>query len=208
MKKRTAEIRRTTKETDILIKLNIDGTGKSKIKYPIPFLAHMFTLFSKHGLFDLTLSAKGDLEVDMHHLIEDTGLSMGEAFAKALGKKEKIERYGHAVVPMDESLAEVKAAIDVSGRPHFTFNAEFEKELIYAEIGKDRVRLSLDSEMLREFFESFVYKAGISLHIDLARGKNTHHKIEAIFKAFGVALQKACAINPRKMGVPSTKGIL
>lgn len=208
MKKRTAEIKRTTKETDISIKLNIDGAGKNKIKYPIPFLAHMLTLFSKHGLFDLTLFAKGDLEVDLHHLVEDTGISLGEAFAKALGKKEKIERYGHAVVPMDESLAEVKAAIDISGRPHFTFNAEFEKELIYAEIGKDRVKLSLDSEMLREFFESFVYKAGISLHIDLVRGKNTHHKIEAIFKAFGVALQKACAINLRKTGIPSTKGLL
>lgn len=208
MKKRTAEIRRTTKETDISIKLNIDGTGKSKIKYPIPFLTHMLTLFAKHGLFDLILSAKGDLEVDLHHLVEDTGISLGEAFAKALGKKEKIERYGHAVVPMDESLAEVKAAIDISGRPHFTFNAEFEKELIYAEIGKDRIKLSLDSEMLREFFESFVYKAGISLHIDLVRGKNTHHKIEAIFKAFGVALQKACAINLRKTGIPSTKGLL
>ena len=109
---------------------------------------------------------------------------------------------------MDESLAEVKAAIDISGRPHFTFKAKFAKELIYAEIGQERVKLSLDAEMLREFFESFVYKAGISLHIDLVRGKNTHHKIEAIFKAFGVALSKACQVNPRKKGVPSTKGKL
>ena len=208
MKKRSAEIHRKTKETDIKIKLVVDGTGKSKIKYPIPFLSHMLTLFSKHGLFDLSLTAKGDLEIDMHHLIEDTGLALGEAFAKALGKKEKIERYGHAAVPMDESLAEVKAAIDISGRPHFTFNAIFGKELIYAEIGKDRIKLNLDSEMLREFFESFVYKAGISLHIDLVRGKNTHHKIEAIFKAFGVALQRACEVNPRKKGIPSTKGVL
>lgn len=208
MKKRIAEVHRKTKETDIKIKINIDGTGKSKIKYPIPFLSHMFTLFSKHGLIDLTLQAKGDLEIDMHHLIEDTGLTLGEAFVKALGKKEKIERYGHAVIPMDESLAKVEAAVDISGRPHFTFKAKFEKELIYAEIGKDRVKLALDAEMLREFFESFVYKAGVSLHIDLVRGKNTHHKIEAIFKAFGVALQRACAINPRKKGVPSTKGTL
>ncbi len=208
MKKRTAEIHRKTKETDIKIKINIDGIGKSKIKYPIPFFAHMFELFSKHGLFDLALSAKGDLEVDLHHLVEDTGLALGEVFAKAFGKKEKIERYGHAVVPMDESLAEVKAAVDISGRPHFTFKAKFEQELIYAEIKKRKVKLYLDSEMLREFFESFVYKAGISLHIDLVRGKNTHHKIEAIFKAFGVALQRACAINPRKKGIPSTKGIL
>ena len=205
---RKATIERKTKETNIKISLNVDGKGKSDIKYPIPFLGHMFTLFSKHGLFDLKLSARGDIEVDLHHLVEDTGLALGEAFAKALGKKLKIERYGHAILPMDESLAEVKAAVDISGRPHFTFRAKFEKELIYAEIGKERVKLYLDAEMLREFFESFVYKAGISLHIDLIRGKNTHHKIEAIFKAFGVALSKACTINPRKKGIPSTKGIL
>ena len=208
MPKRIAKLHRKTKETDIKIDLNVDGSGQSKIDYPIPFLAHMFTLFSKHGLFDLKMTAKGDLEVDLHHLVEDTGITLGEAFAKALGKKEKIERYGHAILPMDESLAEVKAAIDISGRPHFTFNAKFPKELIYAELGKEKIKLSLDAEMLREFFEAFVYKAGISLHIDLVRGKNTHHKIEAIFKAFGLALSKACQINPRKKGVPSTKGML
>lgn len=205
---RKALINRQTKETQIGIKLNLDGKGKSKIDYPIPFLAHMFTLFAKHGLFDLELKAKGDLEIDLHHLVEDTGLTLGEAFAKALGKKEKIERYGHALLPMDESLAEINAAIDISGRPHFTFKAKFPKELIYAELGSERIKLSIDAEMLREFFEAFVYKAGITLHIDLKRGKNTHHKIEAIFKAFGVALQRACAINPRKKGVPSTKGLL
>lgn len=209
MKLRKAKIHRKTKETEIKIDLNIDGSGKSNINYPIPFLGHMLTLFSKHGLFDLTLKAKGDIEVDLHHLIEDTGLVLGEAFAKALGKKLKLERYGHAYVPMDESLAEVKAAVDISGRPHFTFKAKFPRELIYAETqDKNRIKLYLDAEMLREFFESFVYKAGISLHIDLVRGKNTHHKIEAIFKAFGVALSRACAINPRKKGVPSTKGVL
>jgi len=208
MKPRKIKHERKTKETQIKIELNLDGKGKSKIKYPIPFLAHMFTLFAKHGLFDLNLDIKGDIEIDMHHTIEDTGLALGEAFAKALGKKEKIERYGHAFVPMDESLAEVKAAIDLSGRPHFTFVADFPAELIYAQVGKDKVKLNLDAEMLKEFFESFVYKAGISLHIELVRGKNTHHKVEAIFKAFGVALQKACAINPRKEGIPSTKGSL
>ena len=208
MKKRKSKVHRKTKETEIKIELNIDGSGKSKINYPIPFLGHMFTLFSKHGLFDLKLTAKGDVEVDLHHLIEDTGLSLGEAFKKTLGAKKKIERYGHAIVPMDESLAEVKTAVDISGRPHFTFKAKFAKELLYAKIGKERVKLYLDPEMLREFFESFVYKAGITLHIDLKRGKNTHHKIEAIFKAFGMALSKACQINPRKKGVPSTKGLL
>jgi imidazoleglycerol-phosphate dehydratase len=208
MKVRKAKVHRKTKETEIKIGLNLDGAGKSKIKYPIPFLGHMFTLFAKHGIFDLILSAKGDVEVDLHHLIEDTGLALGEAFSKALGKKLKIERYGHAVVPMDESLAEVKTAVDISGRPHFTFKARFPKELLYAQVGKERIKLYLDAEMLREFFESFVYKAGISLHIDLIRGKNTHHKIEAIFKAFGLALSRACQINPRKKGVPSTKGRL
>lgn len=208
MKKRKAKIFRKTKETSIKVELNLDGSGESKIKYPIPFLAHMFTLFAKHGLFDLELSAKGDLEVDLHHLIEDTGLALGEAFAKALGRKLKIERFGHAIVPMDESLAEVKVAVDISGRPHFSFKTKFPKELIYAEIKKEKIKLYLDAEMLREFFEAFVYKAGVSLHIDLIRGKNTHHKIEAIFKAFGVALRRACEINPRKKGVPSTKGIL
>ena len=207
-KNRTAKIHRKTKETEIKIDLNIDGSGKNKIAYPIPFLGHMLTLFSKHGLFDLKLAAKGDLEVDLHHLVEDTGLALGEAFNNALGKKLQLERYGHAIVPMDESLAEVKVAVDISGRPHFTFKAKFPKELLYAQLGKEKVKLYLDDEMLREFFEAFVYKAGITLHIDLKRGKNTHHKIEAIFKAFGVALMRACEINPRKKGVPSTKGRL
>jgi imidazoleglycerol-phosphate dehydratase len=205
---RKTKLHRKTKETDIKIELNLDGKGKSRIKYPIPFLGHMFTLFAKHGLFDLKLAAKGDLEVDLHHLVEDTGLALGEAFNRALGKRLKIERFGHAVLPMDESLAEVRAAIDISGRPHFTFKARFEKELIYAQLGKQKIKLFLDAEMLREFFESFVYKAGISLHIDLIRGKNTHHKIEAIFKAFGLALGQACTLNSRKAGIPSTKGRL
>jgi imidazoleglycerol-phosphate dehydratase len=212
-KNRIGKIIRATKETSIKVEINLDGSGKSNIDYPIPFLAHMFTLFSKHGLVDLKLWAKGDLEIDLHHLIEDTGLTIGEAIAKALGKKEKIERYGsngygEAAVPMDESLANVKVAIDISGRPHFTFKAKFPKELIYADVDGKKIKLPLDSEMLREFFEALVYKAGISVHIDLIRGKNTHHKIEAIFKAFGVALMRACTINPRKKGVPSTKGKL
>jgi len=205
---RKAKIHRKTKETDIKIDLNIDGSGRGQLDYPIPFIGHMLTLFAKHGLFDLHLTAKGDLEVDLHHLVEDTGLALGEAFAKALGKKLRIERYGHAVIPMDEALAEVKAAVDISGRPHFTFKAKFPRELIYAKTGEGVIKLYIDAELLREFFESFVYKAGISLHIDLVRGNNTHHKVEAIFKGFGVALMRACAINPRKKGVPSTKGVL
>lgn len=206
--KRTAKIDRKTKETHIKVSLNIDGSGKSKIIYPIPFLGHMFTLFSRHGLFDLQITAKGDIEVDIHHLVEDTGICLGEAFAKAMGKKKKIERYGHAIIPMDESLAEVRTAVDMSGRPHLTFKVKFERELIYAMIGKETVKMYLSSQMLKEFFEAFVHKAGIALHIDLIRGQNTHHKIEAIFKSFGISLLRACQINPRKKGVPSTKGIL
>ena len=208
MKKRTAEIKRKTNETDIKIKLVIDGSGKSKIDYPVPFLAHMFQLFSKHGLFDLNLAAKGDIDIDIHHLFEDTGITLGEAFAEGLGDKKQIERYGHALVPMDESLTEVKAAVDVSGRPHLTFNVKFEDEFLLANFGKEKIQLILTAEMLKEFFDAFVYKAGISLHIDLVRGKNTHHKIESIFKAFGVALSRACEINRRKKGIPSTKGRL
>lgn len=206
--KRSAKIFRKTKETAVKLELVIDGSGKSKIIFPVPFIGHMLTLFAKHGLFDLSLTAKGDVEVDLHHLIEDTGICLGEAFAKALGKKLKIERYGHVLIPMDEALAEAKAAVDISGRPHLTFNAKFKRELIYAILNKESVRFYLDADLIKEFFEAFVYKAGISLHIDLIRGQNTHHKIEAIFKAFGVALSRACQINPRKKGVPSTKGIL
>lgn len=207
-KKRIAKVKRKTKETDINVSLNIDGSGKSLIKYPIPFLGHMLTLFSKHGLFDITLSARGDIEVDSHHLIEDTGITLGEAFHKALGNKFKLERYGHSIVPMDEALAEVKAAIDISGRPHLTYKVKFEKEPIYAMSKRNSFRMLLDAEMLREFFQAFVMKAGISMHIDLIRGKNTHHKIEALFKAFAVSLREACKVNPRVKGVPSTKGIL
>ena len=208
MKHRKAKIRRKTKETDITIDLNIDGSGKRDIQYPIPFLAHMFDLFAKHGLFDLKLKATGDIDIDLHHLIEDTGITLGEVFRRALGKKFKIERYGHAIIPMDESLAEVKAALDISGRPHFTFKARLSKKMVYADLAGEKLRFSIGREMLKEFFEAFVYKAGISLHIDLVRGRDTHHKIEAIFKAFGVALSRACQVNPRKRGVPSTKGIL
>ncbi|OGC03480.1 imidazoleglycerol-phosphate dehydratase [candidate division WOR-1 bacterium RIFOXYA12_FULL_43_27] len=206
---RKAQVVRKTKETQITIGLNLDGSGKGVIATPLPFFNHMLELFAKHGIFDLKIEAKGDIEIDPHHLIEDTGLALGEAFNKALGKKLKIERYGHAVLPMDESLAEVKAAIDISGRPHFTFKAKFPRELLYVDLpGGKKIKYYFDAEMLKEFFESFVYKAGISLHIELVRGKNTHHKIEAIFKAFGVALSRACAINKRKKGIPSTKGLL
>lgn len=210
---RKAKIERKTKETDIKISLNLDGKGKSKIKYPIPFFGHMLTLFSKHGLFDLTLSAKGDIEVDLHHLIEDTGLALGEAFDKALGDRKEIERFGHSIIPMDESLAEARVAVDISGRPHLTFEFKFStkgpiSQPVYVEFGNKKLNYKIDSDLLSDFFEAFSNKSNISMHIDLIRGKTAHHKIEAIFKAFGVALSRACEINPRKKGVPSTKGKL
>jgi len=194
--KRSAAIKRKTGETNINLKLVIDGTGKSSIKTNVPFFDHMLTLFSKHGIFDLTLKAKGDVEVDYHHTVEDVGICLGQAFKKALGKKKKIERYGDAKVPMDESLSEI--VIDISGRPHLTYNVDVEKKKF-----KD-----FDTEVVKEFFEAFVLHAGITIHINLIRGKNMHHILESIFKAFGVALSKACSISSRKKGVPSTKGVL
>lgn len=195
-KSRTAKYSRKTKETKIALSLNIDGSGKSSISTGIPFFDHMLSLFAKHGVFDLSLKAKGDIKVDYHHTVEDVGISLGEAFKKALGKKEKIERYGDAKVPMDEALSEV--VIDISGRPHLTYNVDITKKKF----------IDFDTEVVKEFFEAFVLHGGMTIHINLIRGKNMHHIIESIFKAFGVALSKACAISSRKKGVPSTKGIL
>jgi imidazoleglycerol-phosphate dehydratase len=195
--KRVASIKRATKETKITGRLNIDGTGKSNIKTGIPFFNHMLTLFAKHGMFDLKLSAKGDIEVDYHHTVEDVGICLGEAIKKALGDKKGITRYGQAKVPMDESLTEV--IIDISGRPHLTYNVKFIKTKF----------IDFDLEVVREFFEAFVMNAGITIHINLLRGRNMHHMIESIFKAFAVTLSKACEINPRRKGIiPSSKGIV
>ena len=196
MKKRTASVSRRTKETSIVLKLNVDGSGKSKVKTGVPFFDHMLTLSSKHGIFDLDLKAKGDVDVDYHHTVEDVGICLGEAFKKALGTKEGIERYGDAKVPMDEALSEI--VLDISGRPHLTYNVDITKKKF----------IDFDTEVVKEFFEAFVLNAGMTIHINLIRGKNMHHIIESIFKAFGVALSKACAISPRKKGVPSTKGVL
>jgi imidazoleglycerol-phosphate dehydratase len=196
MAKRTSAIKRKTGETNISLSLNIDGKGKSSIKTGIPFFDHMLTLFAKHGLFDLKLAAKGDIKVDYHHTVEDAGICLGQAFKEALGDKKGIVRYGESKVPMDEALAEV--IIDISGRPHLTYNVPFEKTKF----------IDFDVEVVREFFEAFVLNAGITVHINMLRGRNMHHVIEAIFKAFAVTLSKACAIDPRKKGVPSTKGVL
>jgi imidazoleglycerol-phosphate dehydratase len=196
MAKRTSVIKRKTGETSISLSLNIDGKGKSSVNTGIPFFDHMLTLFAKHGLFDLKLTAKGDIKVDYHHTVEDVGICLGQAFKEALGDKKGIVRYGESKVPMDEALAEV--IIDISGRPHLTYNVPFEKTKF----------IDFDVEVVKEFFEAFVLNAGITVHINMIRGGNMHHIIEAIFKAFAVTLSKAYAIDPRKKGVPSTKGVL
>jgi imidazoleglycerol-phosphate dehydratase len=196
MPKRTAKVLRKTGETNISLSLDIDGKGKGSIKTGIPFFDHMLTLFAKHGIFDLKLTAKGDTDVDYHHTVEDVGICLGQAFKKALGNKAGIVRYGESKVPMDEALTEV--IIDISGRPHLTYNVPITKTKF----------VDFDVEVVKEFFEAFSLNAGITIHINLIRGGNMHHIIESIFKAFAVTLSKACAIDPRKKGIPSTKGVL
>ena len=194
--KRKSSIARKTKETQIRLELCIDGSGKSRIKTPIPFFSHMLDLFAKHGIFDLKINARGDVEVDLHHTVEDIGICLGQAFKKALGNKRGIERFGEAKTPMDEALAEV--IVDISGRPHLTYNVKFPKIK-----GKE-----FDAEVVKEFFEAFAINGLITIHVNLIRGENTHHIIEAVFKAFGVALSRAVMVHPRKKGIPSTKGAI
>jgi imidazoleglycerol-phosphate dehydratase len=193
---RISQVKRKTTETDVTLKINIDGSGKYSIKTPVPFLTHMLELFSKHGLFDLEIIASGDIEIDFHHTVEDIGICLGEAFNKALGKKEKIKRYGEAKVPMDEALAQI--TLDISGRPHLTCNIPQIKD----KVGH------FDTELVEEFFQAFVNNSGITLHINLISGKNSHHIIEAVFKAFARALDVATLLDPRVSGIPSTKGAL
>lgn len=193
---RISQVKRKTTETDITLKINIDGSGKYSIKTPVPFLTHMLELFSKHGLFDLEIIASGDVEIDFHHTVEDIGICLGEAFNKALGKKEKIKRYGEAKVPMDEALAQI--TLDISGRPHLTCNIP----QIEDKVGQ------FDTELVEEFFQAFVNNSGMTLHINLISGKNSHHIIEAVFKAFARALDAATLLDPRVSGIPSTKGAL
>ncbi len=198
MKKRVREalIERKTAETDIRLKLKIDGTGKSAIHSSIPFLDHMLTLWSKHGCFDLQLKSKGDLEIDDHHLVEDIGISLGQALQKAIGDKKGIKRYGVAYVPMDEALAQV--ILDVSGRPYLVYQMSLLKKKIK----------TFDIDLIEHFFEALVQKSGLTLHIHVPYGKNPHHVIEAIFKAFGRALDQALQFDNRIEGVLSTKGVL
>jgi imidazoleglycerol-phosphate dehydratase len=193
---RKANVSRTTKETEIKIELNLDGSGKHRIATSIPFLDHMLTLFSAHGLFDLAVRARGDTEVDFHHTVEDIGISLGEALKQALGKKEGICRYGSAFVPMDESLASVHA--DLSGRPSLVYHFPIRKR----KIG------DFDTELVKEFLQAVVNQAAITLHADVSYGSNGHHMVEALFKALGRALRLAVSKDERVRGVPSTKGRL
>lgn len=193
---RTASISRTTSETDIAVKLNLDGSGRSDIDTGIGFFDHMLRSFAKHGFFDLTVQVKGDLEVDCHHTIEDTGIVLGEAIKKAVGDKKGIRRYGSFALPMDETL--VLTALDLSGRPYLCFDADFTV---------DRVG-EFDTEMVREFFYAISYSCGMNLHIRQLAGQNNHHIIEAIFKSFAKALDEATGYDPRIKDVLSTKGTL
>jgi len=193
---REALIERKTAETEIRLFLKIDGTGTSRIRTSIPFLDHMLTLWSKHGCFDLQIRSKGDLEVDDHHLVEDIGISLGQAIHQAIGDKQGIKRYGSADVPMDEALARV--ILDVSGRPYLVYQMK---------LAKKRIK-TFDIDLVEHFFEALVQKSGLTLHIHVPYGKNPHHVIEAIFKAFGRALDQALQRDSRVQGVPSTKGTL
>ena len=193
---REAEIRRKTKETDIRVRLNLDGSGKSKISTGLPFLDHMLTLFAKHGLFDLDLASKGDLEIDDHHSVEDIAITLGQALVQALGDKAGIRRYGEAVVPMDEALC--RSIIDLSGRFYLVYEAETRRQ----KIGNFSV------ELAEHFWRSLAETAKFNLHIDCLRGRNTHHILEGTFKASARALRQAVERDPRVKGVPSTKGSL
>jgi len=193
---RKAKVERKTRETDITVEITIDGSGKSNIQTSVPFLDHMLELLAQHGLFDITLKAKGDIKVDYHHTVEDIGACLGECFKKALGDFKGIKRYGESTVPMGESLGSV--ALDICNRPNMIFNTP----LIKGKVG------TFDIELVKEFFNSFVQKSGISLHINVTYGDNTHHIIESIFKAFARALDMASTIDKRITGVMSTKGKL
>jgi len=192
---RRAYIERKTKETDISLSLQLDGEGRSEVSTGIPFFDHMLSLMAMHGLFDLSLRAKGDLEVDFHHTVEDVGIALGEGIKEALGDGAGIRRFGEALVPMDEALSRV--VLDISGRPYLGYRVK----------AKGRVK-DFDLELVESFFKALVDHAGLTLHIDLLYGKNLHHIIEAIFKGFGRALDKACGLDERRVGVPSTKGRL
>jgi imidazoleglycerol-phosphate dehydratase len=194
---RTGSSTRTTKETDVQVRLTLEGSGLGDIQTGIPFFDHMLTAFTRYGLFDLDLRARGDLDVDYHHTVEDVGICLGEAFDRALGTKEGIQRVGHAVMPMDEALASV--TLDICSRPYLIYHVTFPGP---------RIGTSFPSELVQEFFQGFIRRSGLTLHINLHYGTNSHHIAEAIFKGVGRAMGQACALDPRIHGVFSTKGEL
>jgi imidazoleglycerol-phosphate dehydratase len=194
---REAIIERSTSETSIRTRLNLDGTGVSNVHSGIPFFDHMLTLFARHGLFDLDLDAKGDLEVDFHHTVEDAGITLGQAVAKALGDKKGIRRYGFAYVPMDEAL--VRAVIDLSGRPYLVYEPPSPVEAIGG---------NFSFQLVEEFLRAIAVSAAMNLHVEILAGRDAHHMAEGVFKALARALDAATQIDPRVEGVPSTKGVL
>lgn len=197
MTSRIATYERNTLETKITLTLNLDGTGKTHFVTGVPFLDHMLDQIARHGMIDMDVLAKGDLDIDAHHTVEDIGITLGLAFAKALGDKKGISRYGHAYVPLDESLSRV--VIDFSGRPSLYYNVTFNRAFIG----------NFDVDLLREFFQGFVNHAGVTLHIDNLKAGNAHHIAETVFKAFGRAVRNAITFDERMMGItPSTKGVL
>jgi imidazoleglycerol-phosphate dehydratase len=194
---RTGKIARETLETQISVEINLDGSGAASFDTGIPFLEHMLDQIARHGLIDLSINAKGDLEIDDHHTVEDIGITLGQAFTQAIGDKKGLRRYGHAYVPLDEALSRV--VLDISGRPGLEFNVPFAR----ASVG------GFDVDLFHEFFQGFTNHALVTLHVDCLRGENAHHQIETIFKAFGRALRMALEPDPRMAGVmPSTKGSL
>ncbi len=193
---RTATVERKTGETDILLTLTLDGAGTSDVRTGIPFFDHMLTLFARHGLLNLTVAAKGDIEVDYHHTVEDTGIALGQALARALGDKAGIRRYGHAYVPMDEAL--VRAVVDCSGRPFLAYEAPR---------GVEAIGL-FPFQLVEEFLRAVAVNAGLTLHVSVLAGRDAHHMSEGVFKALGRAIDAAVTIDGRVSGIPSTKGVL
>lgn len=196
MPNRTAGIQRKTSETDIDLSLSLDGAGDCRAETGVGFFDHMLTAFARHGLFDLDVTCRGDLEVDAHHTVEDVGICLGQALAQALGERAGIARFGHSYVPMDEALA--RAVVDLSGRPYLVYNAGLKEEMIGA----------FPAALAPEFFRALADHGRLNLHIDLLRGANAHHGVEAIFKAVARALRQACEQDPRVGSIPSTKGVL
>ena len=204
---RTAEAERITKETSIFIKLKLDGSGEAKLNYPVGFMAHMLNTFAAHGLFDLEIRASGDLEVDQHHLIEDTGLVLGQCFSRALGERKGIRRVGNCLFPMDETLA--RAVVDISGRPFLVFNAAFPETPFVSIPIQGQEAVSFQADTVEDFWQAFVSTSGFSLHLDILSGRSVHHMIEALFKAAARAFREACEIDLRAPDIiPSTKGVI